>query len=190
MTEREFNEVLGRRVGHRVAGCNVAVKKSITYHLAFDERGRIDLGQNADREPTRGGGTGFQCDLLAFEESRDGDTSIIPRVIVELKVRGISTHGCIVYSEKAHLIRSVYPYVRYGLLIGECATIPSLAKILRFGQEFDFITVMTSPTEPAEVSAFKRLLGQEVRASRAMGDAIAERTSLTSLRRLLKVVPA
>ena len=70
----------------------------------------------------------YQNDLMVCEIS-DGDIIprvIIPRVIIELKQLkkdtdnnryGLHTHDGIVYNEKAKRLKTVHPYLRYGMAI-------------------------------------------------------------------------
>jgi hypothetical protein len=186
--ESEFRDSLVSHLDDGVADCQVASEKAITYNLSFDDSGNLDLGQNRRGEPTRAV-TGFSTDLLLYERSSSGDTQIVPRVAVEVKMRSMSTHHAIAYSEKAHRHRSIYPYLRYGLLIGEKSTIPGVAKILRFGQEFDFLTSMEVPLAQDEMQHFQRVLEEEVQASRQMAKTVEERWDVKEIRRRLEFVP-
>jgi hypothetical protein len=113
----------------------VVSKKSVLYALSFDEQGQLQLGVDAAGEPVRGGGTGFEQDILIFERVQGGVTSIIPRVIAEVKFGRVTTHDALTYAEKARRIRIIYPFVRYGLILGQMSGIPG--RVLRLGQEFD-----------------------------------------------------
>jgi hypothetical protein len=162
--EDDFGKRLSQQLRPLVAKkYAIETKRSLLYTVSFDDEGLLQLGQNADREPTRGGGTGFEQDLLIFERSGKGQTAIVPRVSVELKFGRINTHDGIVYSEKARRIRSIYPYVRYGLILGGMATIPP--RTLRLGTEFDFIAAI--PAEPGTelLEWMAKLLRKELRLS-------------------------
>ncbi len=58
------------------------------------------------------------------------------RVVAEVKYGAVNTHEVIVYSEKADRIRRscVYPYVRYGFVLGGMFPIPG--RVLRLGAAF------------------------------------------------------
>lgn len=142
---------------------SIETKRSLLYAVSFDDEGRLQLGQNDAREPTRGGGRGFEQDLLIFERSQNGQTAIVPRVSVELKFGRINTHDGIVYSEKARRIRSIYPYVRYGLILGGMPTIPP--RTLRLGTEFDFIAAVPAEPGTALLVRLARMLKKELRLS-------------------------
>ncbi len=111
------------------------------YDLSFDDRGKVALGVDPETgKPIQGKGKGFEQDILVFDKAPGGQTSIIPRVVAEVKYGAVNTHEVIVYSEKADRIRRVYPYVRYGFVLGGMAHIPG--RVLRLGQRFDFIAAL------------------------------------------------
>ena len=80
-------------------------------------------------QPLRGSGRGFEQDILIYDESDKGHTSVVPRVVLEVKVGSVSTHDVIVYSEKADRIRRVYPYVRYGFVLAGLKSIPGRVRL-------------------------------------------------------------
>lgn len=182
MTEREFGEELARRIRARIGpGLEVETKRSLLYTLSFDDQGRLKLGQNPNREPVRGGGTGFEQDLLIFNRSPDGDTSIVPRVAIELKFGGVTTHDSIVYSEKARRIRAIYPYLRYGLVLGGLEKIP--ARTLRLGTEFDFIVAVDERPTREQENHLTAILLEEIDLSMGLGDVMSGKAPVRSFRR-------
>ncbi len=169
--EEEFGERLAAQLRPLVPKKYIIeTKRSLLYAVSFSDDGSLQLGQNADREPTRGGGTGFEQDLLIFERSQTGETAIIPRVSVELKFGRINTHDGIVYSEKARRIKSIYPYLRYGLVLGEMASIPP--RTLRLGTEFDFIAAVPDTSGAAPRGRLAKLLRKELRLSCNLTDVL------------------
>src|SRR3954468_19233353 len=155
--EEDFGEKLAKRLRPIIpAKYSIETKRSLLYAISFDDQGILRLGQTPDREPTRGGGTGFEQDLLIFQLSSDGDTRIIPRVSVELKFGNVTTHDSIVYSEKARRIRAIYPYVRYGLVLGALSHVPG--RTLRLGTEFDFIVALPARVRDATLGRLAKLL--------------------------------
>lgn len=171
MTEDEFTDRLAERITKRLAPYHVGRKRSLLYDLSFDHKGVMAMGVDPDTgEPIRGKGRGFEQDLLVFEEASDGHTSVIPRIVAEVKFRAVTTHDVIVYSEKADRIRRVYPYVRYGFVLGGMKTIPG--RVLRLGQRFDFIVAVDEQLTNADVTAFASLMREEAEASVALSDAL------------------
>ncbi|HEC38226.1 MAG TPA: hypothetical protein ENI29_08315 [bacterium] len=73
----------------------------------------------------------FQTDLLVKENS-------IPLVVIEVKYKRITTHNIITYSSKALMHKSIYPYLRYGLLIGEKKDVPTRFFTHNVGFDFAF----------------------------------------------------
>lgn len=180
--EAAFGELLVKRLRAILPSrYKIETKRSLLYAISFDDQGDLQLGQNSKLEPTRGGGTGFEQDLLLFERSSKGQTSVIPRVSVELKFGGVSTHDAIVYSEKARRIRAIYPYVRYGLILGGLGHIP--ARTLRLGTEFDFVIATPERPGPAYRAKLAKLLRVELRLSGKMTAVLRGRTKIAVLHR-------
>jgi hypothetical protein len=165
--ERAFGERLARRLrGALARKYLVDTGISLFYAISFDDAGNLRLPQSEEREPLRGGGTGFEQDLLIFERSAEGTTSIVPRVAVELKFGSTNTHDSIVYSEKARRIRAIYPYLRYGMVLGGLTRIP--ARTLRLGTEFDFIVAAPERLSPPGFERLVKLLRTELAVSKKL----------------------
>jgi len=61
MTEKELGEELAARLrGGISSDLQFETRRSFLYALAFEDGGRLRLGLKPDREPVRGGGTGFE----------------------------------------------------------------------------------------------------------------------------------
>jgi hypothetical protein len=144
-------------------------KRSLLYDLSFDHHGRVTMGVDPDSgEPIRGAGHGFEQDILVFHDAKDAHTSVVPRIVAEMKFGRVTTHDAIVYSEKADRIRRVYPYVRYGFVLGGLPHIPG--RVLRLGQRFDFIAALSKDLHPQEVKVFIDLMRDEAEASVALSE--------------------
>lgn len=185
-TETAFGERLVKRLRPLLLRrYEIETKRSLLYAVSFDDEGRLQLGQDREREPTRGGGTGFEQDLLIFERVPDvtADTTIVPRVSVELKFGGVSTHDAIVYSEKARRIRAIYPFVRYGLILGGLTRIPG--RTLRLGTEFDFIVALPTPIRNAALERVVKMLRRELQLSRKLTNILRGRDRVSVLYRSL-----
>jgi hypothetical protein len=158
--------------------------KSLLYALSIDSDGKARLGvDTGSREPVRGGGKGFEQDLLIWKQVKGEDTTLIPRVSVELKLGGVTTHDAIVYSEKARRLRAVYPYARFGMIIGRISAIPG--RVLRLGNEFDFICTLHVPFVRKEINAVRTILVKEAGVSRKLAAALETGMKLRLLHRRL-----
>jgi hypothetical protein len=186
MTESEFGEELARRLRTRIHGdLEIETRRSLLYAVAFDDHGRLPLGLNLKGEPVRGGGTGFEQDLVIFRRTAGGQTSIVPRVVIELKFGGVTTHDAIVYSEKARRIKVIYPFARYGVVLGKHPRIPP--RVLRLGVEFDFVVAVDeNPTEDQEVH-LSTLLLEEIALSERMSSVLNGKSVVRSFRRKLEI---
>jgi hypothetical protein len=184
MNEAEFTQDLVAQLRASLSNIEIEAGKSLFYSLLIDENGNIPLNLNERREPTRGGGTGFEQDILLFERV-SGQTSIVPRVVAEMKFGGVTTHDTLVYSEKADRIRSVYPYLRYGFILGDMESIPP--RVLRLGLGFDFILRISNPPKPEEMDGLVKLLMTELDTSRKLGKVFSGSQNVTIFRRQIDI---
>lgn len=114
----------------------------------------------------------FKTDLAILEENNSGWK---PRVVIEAKLGSITTHDAITYSKKAALHRSVHPYLRYGIMLGNRRHYPLPGRLYRHGQEFDFMISFQEfvPSEKEKIS-FMNMLKHEVLASQTIEKIIYE----------------
>ncbi len=115
----------------------------------------------------------FQTDLAVIENL--GEDIWKPRVIVEAKLGSITTHDAITYGHKASLHKAVFPYLRYGVLLGNRSHHPLPGRLYRHGSRFDFMIsfIGLRPT-PKEIKCFTDLLISEVAASRTLESVLYE----------------
>jgi hypothetical protein len=130
---------------------------NLLYQVTVDNR--LELKVNP-KHPKRGQ-SAFQTDLCVFERI-DSDTSI-PRVVLEFKST-VSTHDVLTYSSKARKHKQVYPYLRYGLVIGSEAGIPG--RFFTHNESLDFCVAASSYKVNRLHELFAILLRDEVAAPR------------------------
>jgi hypothetical protein len=184
LKEEEFGPQLASilKIPHEAG--QLSCRKSLLYALSIDSDGNVRMGIDSDSgEPIRGKGKGFEQDLLIWEAREHSHTSIIPRVSIELKLNRVTTHDAIIYSEKARRLRSVYPYARFGLILGNLSQIPG--RVLRLSQQFDFISTLQVPFVEEEIKEIETLLISEVALSRQLSDLLEKGTRIKYLRREL-----
>lgn len=109
----------------------------------------------------------YETDLLICDTLSDGGW--IPRVVVECKIGGVSTHDALTYSSKAATHKQVHPYLRYGFLAGERKHYAIPPRLVKHGAHFDFMATWCAaePTS-AEWKTFCALLKEEIEASRTL----------------------
>ncbi len=90
----------------------------------------------ADQEPevTK---TVYETDLLIYEQWPDRAWK--PRLIIEVKINSVNTHDAITYSQKASAHKTVHPYLRYGILLGNRKHYALPGRLFRHGAYFDFM---------------------------------------------------
>ena len=132
---------------------------NLLYQVTVDNR--LELNVNPKR-PKRGR-SAFQTDLCVFEKI-ETDTRI-PRIVLEFKT-SITTHDVLIYNTKARKHKQVYPYLRYGLVIGSESTIPG--RFFTHNESLDFCVAAASYKTNRLHELFAKLLKEEVAASRQL----------------------
>jgi hypothetical protein len=133
----------------------------------------------------------FATDLALTEELPNERWR--PRVVVEAKLGSITTHDAITYSQKAAVHRSVHPYLRYGVMLGDREHYPLPGRLYRHGAQFDFMISFCAETPTdVEMATFVEVLQAEVTASRILEKIMYEsrkrgRDRYTLLHRRLRV---
>ena len=169
MRETEWVEIVAKAVGADVENSDqdrsLEVKTQLKIPYGYEI---IAYGIEIVSETTL-----FTTDFAVVEEQHDGNWK--PRVVVEAKLDSVTTHDAITYSQKAAHHRSVFPYLRYGIMLGNRQHYPLPGRLYRHGTQFDFM-LSFKEHEPSqkEIKAFRNLLLEEVRASQALENMIYE----------------
>ena len=108
MNEKQFSDEIWKYLKESLKSHQVSQGESLLYKLIIGTDGKTKP-EKTDL-PSRGN-YAFQTDILVKEKN-------IPLVVVELKYGGFSTHDVLVYSTKAIKHKEIYPYLRYGLVVG------------------------------------------------------------------------
>jgi hypothetical protein len=167
MTEAEWVELMVTRLngpgGFNQLGLSLQADRKLAYGCEIRSYGPEPETQSIS----------FETDLAVIETTEDGHWK--PRVVIEAKLGSVTTHDAITYSHKAASHRSVHPYLRYGIMLGNRRHFPLPGRLYRHGVQFDFM-ISFCGTEPAEseMAMFVRLLGEEVAASRTLEEILYE----------------
>ena len=110
----------------------------------------------------------FTTDLLIYEDLPDGN--IIPRVVIEAKIKDATTHDVITYAKKAIKHRALMPALRYGLMIGANNSESLTWKHFAHGTDFDFMfSFRTEEPDNDEQAKFCEILDAEIECSQELG---------------------
>ena len=182
ITEDQFTEFLIKRIGDLPSGYFIEKKLTVLYDLSVSQDGNIHMGVDLDSGyPIRGKGKGFEQDIVIYRKAENAHTSVIPYIIAEVKYESVTTHDAIVYSKKAEKIRSVYPYVRYGLILGNFRSLPG--RVIRHGESFDFITAIQYPFRKEPIKELRKLLLSELQTSENMESIRSSKKKITTMQK-------
>lgn len=169
MTEKEWTARMARYLRDALnetsyRECLIEVGRKIPY--GFEIRSYDDDGPkpNVNR---------YETDLAVLDPEEK--QSWKPRVIIEAKKRSITTHDAITYSQKALSHKTVHPYLRYGIMLGDRERYPLPGRLYRHGAHFDFMISFGSaqPTK-LEMDRFTEIISAEIDASRKLEKIIYE----------------
>jgi len=122
----------------------------------------------------------FETDFMIYEEI---DTIIKPRIVIEAKLSNITTHDAITYSYKAVQHKSVTPYLRYGIMLGNRKHYPLPGRLFRHGANFDFMISFKNYTLiESELSSFIELIFKEVQFSQKIEEILIDSRKSTRKR--------
>jgi hypothetical protein len=159
MTEEKLVLRVQRLLSHSLKSPFVVHRgAALLYRITVD--GELLVGVDPE-SPTRGR-SAFQTDLCVFEKTA---TREIPRVVLEFKV-GLSTHDILTYSAKAAKHKQIYPYLRYGVVVGSEPTIRT--KFFVHNGSLDFCIALSQISHGSLENVMSRLVRAEVRASRQL----------------------
>ena len=115
------------------------------------------------KKPKRGQNA-FQVDILIKK-------SDIPLVIIEVKSPRITSHEVITYNSKSLKHKSIYPYLRYGMLIYNTSAIPD--RVIKHGINLDFIIVLENPLSQSQ-EALKEVIKEQIKSAESLINALLQ----------------
>jgi len=172
MKETEWAKKVAERLDKVVQGCRVEPAKRLIYANEI---------LNHDKDEPLSKHMTYQTDILIYEELESEQWK--PRVVIETKLgnekgSGVTTHDAITYSQKSASHKNVYPYLRYGIFIGNRKHHPLPGRLFRHGVNFDFMLSWKGydPKEE-EWKTLVDILHQEIEASEKLEEMIFESKS-------------
>lgn len=147
MTEKDFVALLKAKLEKELKGYSIVTGESLFYKIIVNS-----LGEFHPPDPTKPkrGNFAFQTDLLIKKNN-------IPLLVVETKFGGLTTHDVLTYSAKAVRHKEIYPYLRYGLAVGNLEIIPN--RFFTHNVGFDFALAIN---DVKKLSSFLRLIRTQI----------------------------
>lgn len=137
MNEKDFTEIIYRELENSLvnSGYIVSIYENLLYKLIIDDKG--ELQPHNFKSPARGQ-YAFQTDIVIKKRiaEKKEEELYIPLVVIEIKYGSLTTHDVLTYSAKALKHKDIYPYLRYGLVLGGLKSIPN--RFFVHNQGFDF----------------------------------------------------
>ena len=165
MTENEWTRIIADKLSSSIVPLTISTQQKIPYLQEIES-------YTYDWIPNYRAPDSFETDMTVYEKK---DGVIIPRVIIEAKIKTVTTHDAITYSRKAELHKNVMPFLRYGIMLGNRKGYPLPGRLFRHGGCFDFMFSFKgfSP-EPYEWDAFVEMIEREIGYSQKMEEMLHE----------------
>jgi len=126
--------------------------ENLIYKVIID--GGLNYRPDSPWDPRRGD-YAFQVDILIAREISNGNAekSYLPFVVIETKYGSFSTHDVLIYSTKALKHKEIYPYIRYGFVVGGIDEIYNKFFTHNVGFDFAFAMKRMRKSELKKLSA-------------------------------------
>ncbi len=163
MKETDWVKLVVTRISNSLGRFNNCITVSSGVRLPYSS----EILSYKDNNLNRHNQTAYQTDILVYERL-DADIWI-PRVIIEAKIKSLTTHDAITYSQKAQTHKQVHPYLRYGILIGNWGDSPLPGRLFRHGHHFDFMqSWKTYNPDEKEWTHLYQIIKEEIIASKTL----------------------
>jgi hypothetical protein len=179
MNEAKFKEKLQERLREKLRDPEVKVEKNknLIYKVLVNEN--FEFEPNTPRKPKRGS-YAFQTDLLIT--SKDGS---LPLVVIETKYGGFSTHDVLTYSTKAQKHKEIYPYLRYGLVVGGENKIYNRFFTHNIG--FDFAYALESVDNSDSIKDLAEILKCQIKNARSLLGILRNKNQTKKFNTIIKI---
>jgi hypothetical protein len=116
--EEQFTNKLKEELSNNLnlSKYEVTSGECLVYKFLIDANGKL---QPAKYKVPKRGQLAFQTDLMIKKINAKNKKNGIPLLVIEIKYGRFTTHDVITYSAKALKHKEIYPYLRYGLVVGE-----------------------------------------------------------------------
>lgn len=171
--KRELREELKERLGNDYS---IEMDKNLIYKVIVDKN--LQYIPINPKNPKRGE-YAFQTDLVIIKKD-----SNLPLVIIETKYGGFSTHDVLTYSTKALKHKEIYPYIRYGLVVGGKNKIDNKFFIHNVG--FDFAIALRELKEE-DLKRLSTIIQKQLESAKLVLDIFMNKKKVKEFNSVIKV---
>lgn len=161
MIESNFASIF-EDVAKKILNETIVIKRkaSLFYEIYLDTN--LEVSNTNFKNPKRGS-SAFETDICIFEKKGPIE---VPRIVIEFKTR-LTTHDVLTYSAKAGKHKSIYPYLRYGVIASEEDHIPG--RFFTHNEHIDFILATKNYKNKDGLSnLLKELIEKELEVSKTL----------------------
>ena len=172
MNESSFRENIKEKIEKNLDIDKYAVKsnKNLLYKVTVNKN--FEFEPNDPKNPKRGN-YAFQTDLLITKND-----NYLPLVVIETKYGGFSTHDILTYSTKALKHKEVFPFIRYGLLVGGTDKITNKFFIHNVG--FDFAFALNDISSSSDVAKLIQIIREQLKNAELILDIFKDKNQTKS----------
>jgi hypothetical protein len=154
MNEDNFIEILVGELTRGLTGYSISSKEPLIYKVIVNEKGEF---KPKSVNLTKGDyDYRFETDILI-------KSGTLPLVVIETKFGGFSTHDVLTYSTKALKHKDIYPYLRYGLVVGGERIISN--KFFTHNLGFDFALAIENVENAENINECIDLIKKQIKSA-------------------------
>jgi len=160
MNESEFRQKLKELLEHKV-GDNYFVYENMNLIYKVIINNKLEYEPNDPKNPKRGE-YAFQTDITITKKENN-----LPLVVIEIKYGDFITHDVLTYSTKALRHKEIYPYLRYGFIVGGIDKIQN--KFFTHNVGFDFAFALKEFDE-VNLKSLYNIIQEQIKSSELLLD--------------------
>jgi hypothetical protein len=173
--EEDYTKNLSKQLKSKEKQWKIEVSSSLLLYkvMVFENENKKELlsyRPNDPNTPTHGN-LAFAPDILIKESNG------IPLVVIEVKYGRFTSHDIMLYSAKALKHKDIYPYLRYGLVVGNDNSITNKFFVHNIG--FDFAIALPNN---ANLTELYNLIEEQIEISRKYYEIMFHRKSVRVVR--------
>ena len=175
MNETDFKHSLKKKIQQKLDGFYVKTDENLIYKVIINDE--LKYEPKNPESPIRGN-YAFQTDILICKDK-------VPLVVIETKYGGFSTHDILTYSTKALKHKEIYPYLRYGLVVGGDDVIHS--RFFTHNVGFDFAITIKDINDENRLMELIDIINKQIQNSNLLLDIQNERYKIRKYNTLVVI---